>query len=246
MPRATIAVTPLVDMPRRSYWMLPGYMEGLIAAGALPVMLPLTADPLLTAQLMDLHDGLLLTGGQDVAPALYAETPLPACGPACEVRDAMELQLLGRALQLQRPVLGICRGLQLMNVALGGTLYQDLPSQHPSPLTHHQDPPYDRPAHEVSIVPATPLHELLGMRQLAVNSYHHQAICTLAPPLDIMARAGDGLIEAAWMPSQPFAWGVQWHPEYAYRASPACLRILQAFVAACSRSCRQGQKRPLG
>ena len=235
MPTATIAVTALIDEQRSSYWMLPGYMEGLLEAGALPLMLPPTADEQLCAQLMDLHDGLLLTGGQDVDPALYGERPRPECGPACGVRDAMELQLLRRALVLGRPVLAICRGLQLLNVALGGTLYQDLPSQHPSALTHHQAPPYDRPAHEVDIVPATPLHALLDMRRLAVNSYHHQAICTLAPPLRVMARAGDGVIEAVWLAERPFVWGVQWHPEYAYRTSPACLRILQAFTAACTQ-----------
>ena len=236
MPTATIAVTALIDEQRSSYWMLPGYMEGLLEAGALPLMLPPTADERLCTQLMDLHDGLLLTGGQDVAPALYGERPRPECGPACGVRDAMELQLLRRALARGRPVLAICRGLQLLNVALGGTLYQDLPSQHPSPLTHHQPPPYDRPVHEVSIMPATPLHALLGMRQLAVNSYHHQGIRTLAPPLRVMARAADGLIEAVWLADRPFVWGVQWHPEYAYRTSPACLRILQAFVTACSQA----------
>lgn len=132
----------------------------------------------------------MLTGGQDVSPALYGAAPAPACGETCPARDAMETKLLALALEQDKPVLGICRGIQFLNVYLGGTLYQDLPTEHPSAAEHHQKPPYDVPVHSVTLVPARPLYQLLGKCELAVNSLHHQAIRKLAPTLQVMALVG--------------------------------------------------------
>ena len=120
-----IGVTPLVDAAKESYWMLPGYFNGILQAGGLPLMLPLTIDASRIAQLCHLCDGILLTGGQDIQPELYGAEPLPCCGECSPERDTMELQLLELAFQQDLPVLGICRGLQLLNVCFGGTLYQD-------------------------------------------------------------------------------------------------------------------------
>ena len=155
-------------------------MDGIRQAGGLPVMLPLTHDPDEIAQLAGLCCGFLLTGGHDVSPARYGQAPLPGLIADCPARDEMEQAVLAHALTQDKPVLGICRGIQLINVLLGGTLYQDLPRQHPSDVTHHQRPPYDVPSHTVRLVPGTPLHDLLGRDTLAVNSYHHQAIDRLA------------------------------------------------------------------
>ena len=149
MKRPLIGIVPLVDAQRESYWMLPGYMRGVEQAGGLPIMLPLTDDDAALRQLADTCDGFLLTGGQDVSPALYGAAPAPACGETCPARDAMETKLLALALEQDKPVLGICRGIQFLNVYLGGTLYQDLPTEHPSAAEHHQKPPYDVPLSKI-------------------------------------------------------------------------------------------------
>ena len=243
MRRPTIGVLALVDSERESYWMLPGYLEGLMQAGGLPVVLPPTTDAALIAQMVEECDGFLLTGGQDVAPELYGTARLPECGEVSELRDAMETELLRRAREAQRPVLGICRGIQFVNAALGGTLWQDLPSQRPTEVEHHMAPPYDRAAHRVSVVSGTPLAELLegllgvgGLApgELAVNSYHHQAVRDVAPGLEVMAVSEDGLVEAVRDPSQRWLWATQWHPELSFRTDEASRRIFSAFVAACA------------
>ena len=228
-----IGLIPLVDEGRESLWMLPGYMCGVEAAGGLPVMLPLTDDPEALRQLSAQCDGFLLTGGHDVSPGVYGAARLPACGACSPERDRMESALLALAMAADKPVLGICRGIQFINAALGGTLWQDLPTQRPSDVNHHQSPPYDAPAHAVSILPDTPLARLLGAEALRVNSYHHQAVRDLAPALRPMAVSPDGLVEAVWHPGRRFLWAVQWHPEFAWQTDPGAMKIFGAFVEAC-------------
>ena len=150
MKKSTIGVTPLWDRGKNSCWMLPGYRERLEETGDIPIILPLAAD---IARLVDLCDGFLFTGRQDVAPQLYGEVTKPTCGELCPARDALERELLHRALGHDKPILGICRGLQFLNVALGGILYQDLPTEHPSGIGYSMKPPYDRAAHTVCILP---------------------------------------------------------------------------------------------
>lgn len=231
--KPVIGLIPLVDETRDSLWMLPGYMNGVSAAGGLPLMLPLTDDPAALSQAMALCDGFLLTGGHDVDPALYGQRPLPVCGTLCPQRDRMERIVLDTAIAQDKPLLGICRGVQFINAALGGTLWQDLPTQRPSDTEHHQSPPYDAPVHSVSLIPGSPLHTLLRRDSIAVNSYHHQAVRDVAPGLSVMATAEDGLVEALCMPGKRFLWGVQWHPEFAYRTDDNAMAIFRAFVDAC-------------
>jgi putative glutamine amidotransferase len=232
MKQAIIGVVPLWDEDKNSLWMIPGYMDGIITSGGLPVMLPLTADPGVLLPLADACDGFLFTGGQDVDPTLYGEAPLPECGKPCPLRDAMEKLLLEHAVLGQdKPGFGICRGIQFINAVLGGSLYQDLPSQHGSAVNHHQSPPYDRPVHRVTILPDTPLHGLLGADELRVNSYHHQAVRALAPSLRPAAISEDGLIEAVFLPDRTYALAVQWHPELAPE-DPYSKKLFDAFVQA--------------
>lgn len=226
-----VGVTPLWDEEKQSLWMLPGYLEGLRQAGCLPMILPLTKEPEEIDRILTLVDGILLTGGQDVSPELYGEVP-DGTGEICELRDAMEGQLLKKAIVLDKPVLGICRGIQFINAALGGSLYQDIPSQHPSSVEHHQSPPYDQPSHEVTLVQGSPLQTLLGQGKLYVNSYHHQAVKQLADGLGVMARSEDGLVEAVRKPDQRFLWAVQWHPEFSFRTDEASRQIFAAFARA--------------
>lgn len=233
--RPVIAVMPLVDDERESLWMLPGYMDALREAGAVPFMPALTTDDDEIRQIFDLCDGLLMTGGHDVDPRRYGERPRFDNIVCSRARDSMELALLRLALGHGKPVFGICRGLQIMNVCCGGTLYQDLPSEWPDGVEHHQRPPYDRPVHRVHIVAGTPLHEELHADDLAVNSYHHQAIRTLGDGLEAMAVSEDGLVEAVHRPASAYFRAVQWHPEFRYGTDDASRRLFRSFVDACAR-----------
>lgn len=221
---------PLWDEVKESIWMLPGYMEGIRQAGATPVIFPFSEDEEEIIQLVSLCDGILLTGGHDVSPEMYHEKPLEGLVSCCEKRDIMEMIVLKAAMQMDKSILGICRGIQFINAALGGTLYQDLPLQHPSYIDHHQHAPYNLPVHEVRIRPGSPLHKCLQTDHLPVNSYHHQAVKKIAPGLEVMAASPDGLVEALYMPTQKFLWAVQWHPEFSYKTNIGSRRIFQAFV----------------
>ncbi|MCD8099530.1 MAG: gamma-glutamyl-gamma-aminobutyrate hydrolase family protein [Oscillospiraceae bacterium] len=233
MSRKIIAVVPLWDDKKQSIWMLPGYMDGIEAAGAIPVILPLSDSAESALEAFELCDGLLMTGGHDVSPALYGETPKKTCGAQCEKRDSMESALYKRALECGKPVLGICRGIQLINVLQGGTLYQDLPTERESCVEHQMKPPYSSVAHYVNIVKPSPLYELLQTERLGVNSYHHQAVKRLGSGLEVMAVSEDGLVEAVRCTESSFVWAVQWHPEFNFRTDPAAGKIFEAFVKAC-------------
>jgi putative glutamine amidotransferase len=135
-------------------------------------------------------------------------------------------------LSLDKSALGICRGIQLFNVLLGGTLYQDIPSEMPGAFTHARGPPYDTPAHDVEVERGTPLYELVQRSVIQVNSYHHQGIKTAASRLKPMAKSGDGLVEAAYLPERRFVWAVQWHPEFSL-AGETSKSIFGVFVKSC-------------
>lgn len=229
--RPVVGVMPLWDDEKESLWMLPGYLEGIRQAGGLPVVLPLTGDSEEIWQLADMCSGFLFTGGHDVDPKLYNETPVGDIVVTCRRRDEMEKRFLEIALEQDKSVLGICRGIQFINAVLGGSLYQDLPLQHRSDTEHHQQPPYDIPAHSVTLTENSPLHQLLQVSELKVNSYHHQAVKKLAPGLEKMAVSEDGLIEAVFKPGSHFLWAVQWHPEFSFVTDKAAQMIFSAFVA---------------
>ena len=233
MRKPLIGVMPLFDTARKSMWMLPNYMQGIQAAGGLPMILPFTEDKMEILRMTQMFDGFLLTGGHDVAPSLYGEAKLSCCGDVSVERDRLEQLLLQYALAEDKPVFGICRGIQLMNVVLGGTLYQDLPTQAGTKITHSQSSNYAEPVHNVAVFKDTPLRSILQQEELAVDSLHHQGIKDLAPQLRCAAVAEDGLIEAAYMPEKKFALAVQWHPEYMYQTDRGAKQLFQAFVAAC-------------
>ena len=212
-----IGVTPLWDVERQSVWMLPDYLDGIKAAGGIPVVLPIAMSETDAERIVETFNGFLFTGGQDVS--------------SCPERDKEETLLLQKALEADKPILGICRGLQFINVFLGGTLWQDLPSQHPSVIVHRQGKPYGVPTHQVSI--SGELQSLLGKDILDVNTLHHQAVKDLGNGLTPMAIAPDGLIEAFQMPDKRFVWAVQWHPEYLFKTDHDSLAIFSCFVERC-------------
>lgn len=225
-----VGIIPLWDDEKQSLWMLPGYMNGLRQAGCLPMMLPLTNDEGEISQIMSIVDGILFTGGHDVSPEMYGETPLGDTVVTCKIRDEMETVILRKSLELDKSVLGICRGIQFINAALGGTLYQDIPTQYPSDIEHHQSAPYDIPIHKVILSKDSPLYDLIKKDELFVNSYHHQAVKELAHGLIAMAESEDGLVEAVYKPGQKFLWAVQWHPEFSYLADEISCSIFKAFA----------------
>lgn len=225
-----VGVIPLWDDEKDSIWMLPGYMEGIREAGAIPIILPLTENENEIRQVTDLVQGVLFTGGHDVSPHIYGEEAINGSVICCDIRDKMEHIVLDISLEQNKSVLGICRGIQFINAALGGTLYQDLPSQYSSNVEHHQNPPYDIPVHEVYIQNNTPLYELIGKEKINVNSYHHQAVKTIAPSLVPMAISSDKLIEGLYRPDKKFFWAVQWHPEFSYKNDEMQRKIFEAFI----------------
>ncbi|MCD7814984.1 MAG: gamma-glutamyl-gamma-aminobutyrate hydrolase family protein [Lachnospiraceae bacterium] len=231
MAKPKIAVVPLWDDEKESIWMLPGYMDGIRDAGAIPVILPLSGTPEDVLEIFELCDGLLMTGGHDVSPALYHQEKKESCGLTCPARDQMERILYENALANEKPVLGICRGIQLINVLQGGTLYQDLPTEYKSTVEHHMKPPYTNIAHTVQIRKDSPLYDLLGIETLGVNSYHHQAVKELGTDLEVMAESEDGLVEAVCHSRHRFVWAVQWHPEFDYHVNPVSKRIFEAFIS---------------
>lgn len=228
--KKVVGVIPLYDEKLESIWMLPGYMQVLQNCGALPIILPLTENKDELVQCFDMCDGILMTGGHDVDPSVYQMERKEECGVSCRERDEMERFLFLKAVEQDKPVLGICRGIQLMNALLGGSLYQDLPTEHPSSVEHHMTKPYDVPIHTVEVTKGTKLAEIIGSGKYEVNSYHHQAVKTLAENVTAMAVSEDGLIEAIGLPDKNFIIGVQWHPEFIFEKDEKSLKLVQAFV----------------
>ncbi len=237
-----IALTPYHNMEKDEPFMRPAYLKAIIAAGGIPVILPLGLSNEDLAQLVPGFDGFLFCGGPDIHPAYYGENTHIHCGNVSAKRDRLELALLPLAMAARKPVFGICRGIQLLNVALGGDLYQDIPSQFLTdfPIAHTQPFDYEINSHTVSIRPDTMLSDICnGAQTISVNSMHHQAVRRLAPGLVAAAHAPGGLIEAIEKPDYPtFFLGVQWHPEYLWPQSPEAAGLFQRFVAAASGSSR--------
>lgn len=231
--RPKIGVLPLYDSEKQTLWINPLYFGGIETAGGLPVLLPLSQDEALWEEYLNSFDGFVFTGGQDIDPAIYGEEKRPECGYQAPMRDRQETYMLRRAYEMDKPALGICRGIQMMNAALGGTLYQDIFTQCPSPVTHRQDKPYDLPHHQVTIQKDTVLYGILGVEHLSVNSMHHQAVKTPAPGFTVSACAADGMIEAIEDSTKRFMLGLQWHPEHMWQKYESARQVWNAFVAAC-------------
>lgn len=231
--KPVIGIMPLYDRKKDSLWMLPGYVELIEENGGIPVILPLTDNFETLDYFLETCQGFLFTGGQDISPELYDAEKLVVCGETHPVRDTMEIYCMEKALEEDIALLGICRGAQLLNVVTGGTLYQDLPSEHATEVTHQMQPPYDRGQHKVQLVEGTMLADIFAQETLTVNSYHHQGIKDVGEKLTVTAIAEDGLVEGIYLDDNQFALGVQWHPEFFAADTEANQRLIQMFLAHC-------------
>ena len=224
----------------------------LVAAGAVPLLLPYLEHEAARAAALARADGLLLGFGRDIDPARYGAGPHPALTAVSAHRDAFELALVSEALARDLPVLGICRGMQIVNVAFGGTLYRDR-SEYPPAARAHPGGDWARwdrvcaaalgagampehPSHPITMAPGSRLHAALGARA-TVNSYHHQAIADLGRDVEAVACADDGIVEAIELPAYDFAVGVQWELQESWASDSGCLAIFEAFVTAARRVC---------
>jgi putative glutamine amidotransferase len=243
---------PLIGIPSATYeppstpgWPLyrynGNYTHALAAAGGAPVAIPLDLPDEALRTIFERLDGLCLAGGDDVDPAFYAEERHPLLRRVDPARDLTELTLTRWALEADLPVLGICRGIQLLNVAAGGSLYQDVAAQHEGALCHDYrlaDSPWERATQRLRLAPGCRLAGALAGSDLSVNSFHHQAVKMTAPGLQPVAWTEDGLIEGIEAVRQRFAVGVQWHPEGMYDSDAHARHLFAAFVAACQDGAR--------
>ncbi len=236
MTRPLIGVTLDAEQPggwSRFPWyaLRANYTDAIAASGGLPVALP--HDPDLATAMLDRLDGLVVTGGAfDVSPALYGVQEVHPTVTLKDRRTAAELALVQGALARDMPVLGICGGQQLLAVALGGTLIQHIPDAVPGALEHEQPNPRNEPGHDVTVLPGTLLHRIVGADSMRVNSAHHQAVATPGPYAVVNATAPDGVVEGVEDARHRFCLGLQWHPEFLI--DPGDARIFAAFIAAAS------------
>ena len=212
------------------------YVKAIEQSGGIPILLPYVRDGGSIKQFVELADGFCFTGGVDVEPQRYGEQTKETCGEIQYARDELEFKVFDEIVHTNKPILAICRGIQLVNVALGGTLYQDIPTELETTMLHRQTEPKDSPSHEVNVEENTPLYALVGgAARITANSFHHQAIKQLGKGLAVMSRADDGIIEAVFGTDYPYLRAYQWHPERLCGIDTNNRRIFDDFIEACRR-----------
>jgi len=229
--RPVIGITCAWDQEKGRVFLRREYLEAVQAAGGIPLPLAYTSDRLSLDRITTIIDGLLLSGGSDVDPVHFGQEPIPECGEICPERDGFEIDLARAAAGLGIPVLGICRGIQVMNIAAGGDIYQDLASQAQGPvLKHSQEAPRWHCTHAITVQPGTVLATILGPGTIRVNSLHHQAVMNVAPGFMVSARSNDGVVEAVEFAGPHFSLGLQCHPEDLWQRQPVFLKAFERLV----------------
>jgi putative glutamine amidotransferase len=260
MVKPLIAVIPDYDEKNKNYILHDSYVDKIEAAGGQPLIYPYGGNLKGIEQMVELFDGLCISGGSDINPELYCEEKLSTCGSICALRDKFEMMLVSKFIDSNKPVLGICRGLQILNVVLKGTLHQDIPSELTTSTNHRID--YNTCPHDVRVLKDTPLNSLIlnnntslkilsnggllrectpfendgeGFYSFGVNSYHHQCIKGLSCRLMVQAVSSeDAVVESVYMPGKRFVMGFQWHPERLDNSISDL--VFSEFVKSCSSS----------
>ncbi|WP_430790652.1 gamma-glutamyl-gamma-aminobutyrate hydrolase family protein [Virgibacillus flavescens] len=231
-----IGVTSSMELNESNYYVNADNIKAITAAGGLPVILPHMEGEGAITQIAQKIDGLYLTGGYDIDPTLFGEEPHPNLGVIIPSRDKFELVLIKKMIELGKPILAICRGCQILNIAMGGDMYQDIYAQtkRSNLHQHQQNAPGYHGSHFVSVVKDSLLNRLTGLERFKVNSFHHQANREVTDPLIISGRANDEIIEAIESTKHSFVLGLQWHPEKMVKSGDiTSLKIYQGFVESC-------------
>lgn len=208
------------------------YVSSVISAGAVPLMIPMDATEENLRQTLELVDGMIFSGGHDIAPIRYGEEPHQKLQEICPERDAFDFLLYRLAKEHSLPILGICRGFQLMNVSEGGKLYQDLSLKNTESLKHSQGHGPSIPTHTVKVEPGSKFYKILGKEEIRVNSFHHQAVKSTSENVAISGKALDNVVEAIELKNYPFGLGVQFHPEMLQAKEEDMKKIFSALVSA--------------
>lgn len=232
--RPLIGIPCRMDVGKDQFYLRKHYSEAIYHAGGTPALVPLIAEKTYARELVNGVDGILISGSNsDVDPHRYGQEPHPKIGRIVTRRDETDVFLLGEVFRAQKPLLGICFGIQILNVYLGGTLWQDVESQVKHAVKHEQTATEDYRSHTIRIKPKSFLYQLTRQKEMRVNSFHHQAIQKVASALVAVATATDGIVEAVEMRQRnQFVLGVQWHPEIGWETDKLSQQIFSSFVEA--------------
>lgn len=227
-----IGLTPTYTGKYESYFPVTQYYKAIIALGGVPLLIPILSEREQIKPLVEALDGIVFSGGHDIQPSYYNEEETKELGLVVPERDRLEYLLFDEIMKTDLPLLGICRGMQIINVFLGGSLYQDIPTSFPSDIKHSQEKPFHNACHSVTITDEK-FKNLLG-EKINVNSRHHQGIKKLADSLSPFAQSDDGLIEGVYMKNRDLL-AVQWHPEYLFNKDPGSEKIIKYFIDLCKK-----------
>ncbi|UJL47229.1 gamma-glutamyl-gamma-aminobutyrate hydrolase family protein [Virgibacillus sp. NKC19-16] len=232
-----IGITSSMEIDQSHYAVTNRNVKAIMRAGGMPVMLPYFIEEEDVDQIANQIDGLYATGGYDIDPTLFEEEPHPNLGTIIPARDQSEIAVMNKLLERGKPILGVCRGAQTLNIAAGGDMYQDIYGQiNRELLQHSQKAPLYHGSHFVHVQEGSLLHHLTGSAKFRVNSLHHQANRGVSGAFQISGKANDGIVEAVESKIHPFALGLQWHPEsMAESGDVASLQIYEGFIAACEK-----------
>ncbi|HEY5584709.1 MAG TPA: gamma-glutamyl-gamma-aminobutyrate hydrolase family protein [Ruminiclostridium sp.] len=234
--KPVIGITAAYDYEKGISTMKDDYYEAIIQCGAVPILIPVTDKKSVWGEYLEICNGFILSGGPDIDATYFGKGNMPYAGEISPIRDSMEIFIAQQAIAMDKPILGICRGIQVMNIAAGGGIYQDIYAQSKDEkklLKHSQQAPRWFQIHNVDIQSETCLYSIFGRDRLKVNSFHHQAVSEVAPGFIVNAYAEDGIIEAISQENKKFVLGVQWHPENLWRKDETHLKLFERLVSVC-------------
>lgn len=234
--KPVIGITTAYDFEKYSSWMRDDYYDAVIRCGGVPVLIPATDEKSVWVEYLEVCDGLILSGGPDVDATYFGKNNMPYANEISPIRDSMEIFIAKQAIDMDKPLLGICRGIQVINIAAGGSIFQDIYEENITGkqlIKHSQQAPRWFKIHNINIKHGTCLNSIFGEDALKVNSFHHQAVSEVAPGFTVNACADDGIIEAISHPDRKFILGVQWHPENLWRKDNSHLKLFERLISVC-------------